>query len=96
MRTATKMEKQLDENYQRDSGWWHSMVVRLFRRHINLVAKIATSRAFERSQISSEAMHNVDGIIDRMLWPTDKYYDSRIVQKGNIVGGDMAGGDINK
>jgi len=96
-RITTDQEKKLDEQYRRHAGLFHRIVIRLFRRHINMVAKTALGRAFERSQIDTFAFHNLCGIVDRMLWPKwDDEPVSFVVQKNNVCGGDMAGRDINK
>lgn len=86
----------VDRNYQRESGLIHSLIVRIFRRHINKVAKSAIGRAFERTQISSVQMHEIAGTIDRMLWPERYGSRSNVVQKNIVCGGDVAGGDIHK
>jgi hypothetical protein len=87
----------MDENYQRQSGWLHGVVLRLGRTHINRVVKTVLSRAYERGQIDSHTMHEMAGCCDRILWPEQYRRDSGTVIQENIVcGGDVAGGDINK
>lgn len=86
----------MDENYRNECGLLERLVLRLFRRTINRVAKTVLSRAYERGQIDSHTLHEMAGSCDRMLWP-ERYARTRsVVQTGNIVGGDMAAGDINK
>lgn len=86
----------MDENYQRESDWLHGLVLRLARKHINRVVKAVLSRAYERGQIDSQTMHSMAGCCDRILWPANYWKGQNVVQTGNVCGGDMAGGDINK
>lgn len=95
MRPTTQMEKRFDERYVKNSGFWHSLAVRVFRRHINRVASVALNRAYERGQINSEQLHAVSAIVDRMIYPRLDY-DGCAYQENNIAGGDIAGRDINK
>ena len=87
----------MDENYRRESGWLHGVVLRLARKHINRVAKTALSRAYERGIINSSQLHQIAAILDRIMWP-ERYERERgaVIQTGNVCGGDMAGGDIYK
>lgn len=96
-RKTTPQENKMDENYQRECGSLHRLVLRLFRRSINRVVKTVISRAYERGQIDSHTMHEMAGCCDRILWP-ERYERKRgtVVQTGNIVGGDMVGGDLYK
>jgi len=63
------MGKRHDENYGRESGSLHRVVLRLMRGHINRVVKYVLSRAYERGQIDSHTMHEMAGCCDRVLWP---------------------------
>lgn len=86
----------MDEKYRSECGLLQRIVLRIFRRTINGVVKTVISRAFERSQIDSHALHEMAGCCDRILWPERYSNRHHVVQTGNIVGGDMAAGDINK
>ena len=96
-RQTTKQENKMDENYRREAGWLHAVVLRLARKSINRVVKTVLSRAYERSQIDSWTMHEMGGCCDRILWP-ERHAPSNgvVMQQNNVCGGDMAGGDINK
>jgi hypothetical protein len=59
-----------------------------------MLCKVALSRGFERGQIDSFTYHELCGIVDSLLWPSDESH--HVVQKNNVVGGDLAGRDINK
>jgi len=93
----TEQQNRMDENYGRESGWLHGVVLRLARKSINRVAKTALSRAYERGIINSNQLHHIAAILDRILWP-ERYKRERgsVIQSGNVCGGDIAGGDINK
>jgi hypothetical protein len=96
-RKTTADEKTYDERYQFYATWWHRLIIRLFRRHINLIVGTILSRAFERSHIDSFAMHEMAGCCNRILWPNSSSPPRRsVVQIGNVCAGDMAGGDIVK
>lgn len=69
VRLATPGEQGLDAVHRSECCWHQRLVMRLFRRQINHVAKTALCRAHERNQINSIQMHAVAGIIDRILWP---------------------------
>ena len=63
-------EQQLDDlNYRRKCGWQQRVALRLARKTINRVAKITLTRAYERSIINSHQMHEMAGIVDRILYP---------------------------
>lgn len=70
MNRPTHMEEgEYDRSYQRKCGWLHRIVVRLTRKHINIVTKTVLSRAFERSQIDSGTLHVMAATCDLILWP---------------------------
>ncbi len=96
-RKTTKLEDSFDEQYQRECGLIHRLIIRCFRSSVNRVVKTVLMRAHERSQIDSFTMHEMAGCCDRILWPERyKWKPVRVIQTGNVVGGDMAGGDIVK
>lgn len=69
MRTANTNERNIDVRYLREGSLLHRLVVRIARLTVNRFAKSVTSRAYERGLVSSFVMHELDGIIDRSLWP---------------------------
>lgn len=100
MKRHTKYpEQQFDLRYQQHAGFWHRLAVRIFRRTIHKVASAILSRAYERCQIDSHTLHEMCGSMDRILFP-ERYRNqpdhADVVQSGNVVGGDIAGRDINK
>lgn len=62
-------EQEYDRSYQRKCGWMHRLVVRLVRKHINAVTKTVLTRASERGQIDSGALHVMAACTDVILWP---------------------------
>lgn len=94
MRQTTKNEKAFDRTYIPELDLIPRIIVRMFSRHIKRFCKCVLMRAYERSQIDSETMHEIAASVDRML-ETSKHHGN-VVQCGNICGGDMAGRDINK
>jgi hypothetical protein len=80
---TTDGEKKLDLNYQRECGWLHRMVIRLFAKHINRVAVKAMARAYERTHIDSFQLHEMTGSLNRMLWP--KINDFNVTEPDNAL-----------
>jgi hypothetical protein len=94
--SPTDQHRHIDSNWAaRECGWFDRLVLFFFTRTVNLTIKSILSAAFERGTINSEQFHALVGIADRRLYPFPST-SRKVVQTGNVVYGDIAGGDINK
>lgn len=82
-RKTTDLERKFDLKYQRESGWLHKLVVRIFAKHINKVLATVLMRCYERSQIDSIAMHELGACGNRILWPKINDFNMTKLDDGN-------------
>lgn len=66
-REKTADTKRLAKNYYTLLPWYMKLFVGLFRKPIRLIASRSLSLAYERGVINSYAMHEIDGIQQRLL-----------------------------
>lgn len=60
-------EDALDRRYLRDCGLLNRLKLRMFRRTFNRFALVLITRAHERGLVNSVTMHELDGMLKRML-----------------------------
>lgn len=69
MRISTLTERDTDRSYQSSCGWLHRTIVRIFQKHINCVVLTLISRAYKRELIDHHTLHEMAGMLERMLGP---------------------------
>ena len=84
-----------DQNWLRREGFLTRQTLKLLRWPILRLMQHFLNRAFEAGLINSHQLHLLSVAAETMLFPSYSQ-PTRVVQSGNVVGGDMAGGDINK
>lgn len=66
-REKTADTKKLAKNYYTLMPWYNKLIVMVFYRQIRSIAARSISLAYERGIINSKALHEIDGILQRLL-----------------------------
>ena len=66
-RRKLESTKILARDYYDKMPWYNKLIVKVFRRLIKRIATRSPTLAYERGTINSYAMHEIDGILQRLL-----------------------------
>lgn len=95
-RQTTPAEHHFDERFLSEQSIFTRAAIKCFKSTVNYVVKHVILCAFERNQITSDQLHVLAGICDRMLYPKRTVARLGVIQQNNVIGGDMCGGDMHK